>query len=66
MTDSAVHLRADLRERLVEMRESLIETLAAAPHLDAGLLNLLGSVGAALRAIDASGPEFRRRSQCEL
>lgn len=54
MTDAPVDPRADLRQRLVEMRESLIASLAAAPHLDASLLSLLGIVGAALSALEQS------------
>jgi hypothetical protein len=45
--------RTALRERLIEMREALVEGLAAEPHLDAGMLGLLASVGSALAAIDA-------------
>jgi hypothetical protein len=37
MTDAPVaDSGADLRERLVKMREELIASLAALPHLDAG------------------------------
>ena len=43
----------DLRERLSTMRESLVEGLGSAPHLDGGHLALLGHVGAALSALDA-------------
>jgi hypothetical protein len=49
--------RAALRERLIEMREALVEGLAAKPHIDGGMLALLGSVGAALAAIDATDAE---------
>ena len=45
--------RTALRERLIEMREALVEGLAAEPHIDGGALALLGSVGSALAAIDA-------------
>jgi hypothetical protein len=44
--------RTALRERLVEMREALVDGLAAEPHIDGGALALLGHVGAALIAID--------------
>lgn len=44
--------RAALRERLIEMREALVEGLAAKPHVDGGMLALLGHVGTALAAID--------------
>jgi hypothetical protein len=42
---------ADLRERLIVMRADLVEQLAA--QIDGGVLALLGSVGAALVALDA-------------
>jgi hypothetical protein len=45
--------RTALRERLIEMREALVEGLAAEPHIDGGMLALLGHVGSALAAIDA-------------
>jgi hypothetical protein len=48
MTAAAV---ADLREKLVEMRADLVEQLAA--QIDGGVLALLGSVGAAIVALDA-------------
>jgi hypothetical protein len=41
-----------LRERLEAMRDSLIDGLGAQPHLDAGFLQLLATVGAALAALD--------------
>ncbi len=50
-------LCAALRERLVFMRGELIERLVRG-GIDAGMLSLLGSVGAALAAIDAV-PEAR-------
>lgn len=43
---------ADLRLRLANMRTELISQLAAEPILDSGLLALLGSIGAALAALD--------------
>ena len=45
-------LRDALRERLVFMRGDLIERLAKG-GIDGGMLALLGSVGAAIAAIDA-------------
>jgi hypothetical protein len=47
------HEAPDLRERLLAMRASLVDGMAAAPHLDGGHLALLGHVGAALAAVDA-------------
>lgn len=44
---------ASLRQRLAALRADLVERLAAEPHLDAGMLHLLGDVGGALAAIDA-------------
>jgi hypothetical protein len=44
--------RAALRKRLVEMREALVEGLAAEPDSDGGMLAVLGHIGAALAAID--------------
>jgi hypothetical protein len=41
---------ADLRERLIAMRADLVEQLAA--QIDGGVMTLLGSVGAALAALD--------------
>ena len=43
---------AALRGRLLDMRADLVEQLAAADHLDAGLVALLGDVGAALADLD--------------
>lgn len=43
----------DLRERLVAMRDSLVEGLAGCEYLDTGRLTLLGQVGAAINALDA-------------
>ena len=43
----------DLRERLIAMRDSLVEGLAGAEYLDGGRLTLLGQVGAAITALDA-------------
>jgi hypothetical protein len=48
----------DLRERLLEMRSSLIEGLAASRIIEPGHLVLLGSVGAALAAIDGIKPGY--------
>ena len=48
MTENDV---AELRERLVAMREDLVGRLVA--RLDGGQLALLGSVGAAIAAVDA-------------
>jgi hypothetical protein len=42
---------ADLRERLIGMRADLAERLAA--RIDGGVMALLGSVHAALVAVDA-------------
>ena len=53
-------LRAGLRERLVELRATLIDELEASPVLGASMLALLGSVGAALLALDASESESYR------
>jgi hypothetical protein len=47
MTNEAL---ADLRERLVHMRQELLARLVE--RIEAGELSLLGSVGAALRAVD--------------
>jgi len=49
---SEVDLHGILRERLVFMRGDLIERLAKG-GIDGGMLALLGSVGAAIAAIDA-------------
>ena len=43
----------DLRARLIEMRNSLVEGLAGSEYLDGGRLTLLGQVGAAISALDA-------------
>ena len=43
----------DLRERLIAMRDSLVEVLARDEYLDGGRLTLLGQVGAAIAALDA-------------
>lgn len=54
---------AELRERLIAMRASLVEGMAASPTLDSGMLALLGNVGAALDALDlvgAAGPSSDR------
>jgi hypothetical protein len=48
MTAAAV---ADLRERLIAMRADLVEQLAE--RVDGGVMTLLGSVGAAIAALDA-------------
>jgi hypothetical protein len=48
MTEAA---RTDLRQRLETMRADLVEQLAA--QIDGGVLALLGSVGAAIVALDA-------------
>ena len=47
----------DLRERLLTMRESLVEGLGSAPHIDGGHLALLGHVGTALSALNAIPPD---------
>ena len=41
-----------LRDRLLRLRASTFRQLSAADHLDAGLLAVLGNVGAALVALD--------------
>jgi hypothetical protein len=46
---------AELRERLVAMREDLVGRLAA--RIDGGEMALLGSVGAAIAAVDAMRSE---------
>jgi hypothetical protein len=48
MTEAA---RTDLRQRLITMRAELVEQLSA--QIDGGVLALLGSVGAAIAALDA-------------
>jgi hypothetical protein len=50
---SEANLQAALRERLLFMRSDLIERLAR-KGIDAGMLSLLGSVGAAIAALDAT------------
>jgi hypothetical protein len=47
--------RADLRQRLLEMRERLLDELAA--QIDGGGLSRLAEVNGALAAIDAEGLE---------
>ena len=47
----------DLRERLLTMREGLVDGLGSASHIDGGHLALLGHVGTALAALDASAPD---------
>ena len=54
---SAMTADAELRARLIAMRETLVEGLAAEPALDGGMLALLGNVGAALDALDRTPPE---------
>jgi hypothetical protein len=51
---------AELRERLVAMRLDLTERLAA--RIDGGVMALLGSVGAAIAALDAMQRESEGRS----
>jgi hypothetical protein len=54
---------AGLRDRLLDMRDELVEQLAEADVLDGGLLALLGDVGGALAALeldDVSGSKGRR------
>ncbi len=41
----------DLRERLIEMRQALVNGMTAAPMIEPGHLALLGHVGAALAAL---------------
>ncbi len=41
-----------LRDRLLRLRSSALDQLAAADHLDAGMLAVLANVGAALAALD--------------
>jgi len=41
-----------LRERLEAMRDSLIADLAQQQYIDGGRLQLLGTVGSALRALE--------------
>jgi hypothetical protein len=48
---------ADLRERLIAMRADLAERLAA--RIDGGIMALLGSVHAALVAVDSMQAEPR-------
>jgi hypothetical protein len=43
---------AALRDRLVALRDDTLRQLAAADHLDAGLVALLGNVGSALAVLD--------------
>ena len=50
--ESAPDIHGALRERLAFMRADLIERLVT-KGIDAGYLSLLGSVGAALTALDA-------------
>jgi hypothetical protein len=52
---------AGLRERLHEMRDDALQQLADCDPLDAGLLALLGDIGAALAAIDGITSPPRRR-----
>jgi hypothetical protein len=47
---------AELRERLVTLRQDLVGRLAAS--LDGGKIALLGSVGAAIAAVDAMQSEI--------
>ena len=47
----------DLRERLLTMREGLVDGLGSASHIDGGHLALLGHVGTALSALDAIQPD---------
>ena len=58
MTGSAVPSVPDalaaLRDRLLALRADLVRQLAASDALDAGLLTLVGHVGAALDALDAA------------
>ena len=49
---TSIEVAAVVRERLIAMRDRLIASMAADPHLDGGSITLLGSVGAALAAID--------------
>lgn len=44
----------EVRERLAAMRDEIIARLAAADHLDGGMIALLGGVGAALGAVDGA------------
>jgi hypothetical protein len=41
-----------LHERLVQMRDDLLAGLARETYLDSGKLQLLGTVGSALRALE--------------
>lgn len=50
----------DLRERLCEMRQALVDGMTAAPVIEPGHLALLGHVGAALAALDAMGEISRQ------
>ena len=52
---------AELRERLVAMRCDLAERLAQ--RIDGGVMALLGSVGAAIAAVDAMREEIDGRAQ---
>jgi hypothetical protein len=56
ISQSEDHCRDALRERLVFMRGDLIGRLAR-KGIDAGMLSLLGSVGAAIAALDATPTE---------
>jgi hypothetical protein len=55
---------ATLRDRLLVLRDDLRGRLAAADALDAGMLRMLGEVGAALAALDgeAVGAELATRA----
>jgi hypothetical protein len=44
-----------LRARLLSLRIDAVEQLAASDRLDAGILALVGDIGAALMAIDEKG-----------
>lgn len=49
--------RPSLRERLVEMRDDLIDRMARRGSIEPGLLPQLGGIAAALRMLDQSADE---------
>ena len=50
-------MMAELRQRLVVLRDEVLQQLAEADHLDAGRIALLAHVGGALAAINAAQAE---------
>jgi hypothetical protein len=53
MTDAVPDLMTVLRDRLIALRDSLCQRLAAADTLDAELLAMLANAETVLRALDA-------------